>query len=77
MQSFANELDLLSELKHSNIVRLVGFIEKSEDGIAWLLLRWEENGNLREFIHSQSWVIPERLSLVSLFSCTSGASLNN
>ncbi|KAG8907279.1 hypothetical protein FRC01_007742, partial [Tulasnella sp. 417] len=62
--SFANELCLLSELKHNNVVQLIGFVENVEEGVAWILLGWEDNGNLREFIHSQDWVIPERVSLI-------------
>ncbi|KAG8932437.1 hypothetical protein FRC01_013910 [Tulasnella sp. 417] len=64
--SFANELCLLSELKHNNVVQLIGFVENVEEGIAWILLSWEDNGNLREFIHSQDWVIPERVSLLNI-----------
>ncbi|KAG8914851.1 hypothetical protein FRC00_010337 [Tulasnella sp. 408] len=67
--SFANELDLLSELHHENIVELIGFVETAEEEVAWILLRWEENGNVREFIHSQDWVIPERLSLIYDVAC--------
>ncbi|KAG8948361.1 hypothetical protein FRC04_009857 [Tulasnella sp. 424] len=63
---FANELSLLSELHHDNIVELTGFAESAEEDIAWILLRWEDNGNLREFIHSQDWVIPERLELLNI-----------
>ncbi|KAG8894417.1 hypothetical protein FRC01_012986, partial [Tulasnella sp. 417] len=63
VQSFANELNLLSELDHKNVVKLVGFVENAEAEVAWILIRWENNGNLREFIHAQDWVIPERLSL--------------
>lgn len=55
---------MISELDHDNIVRLIGFVERAEEDIAWILLRWEDNGNIREFIHSQDWVIPERLELV-------------
>ncbi|KAG8948363.1 hypothetical protein FRC04_009859 [Tulasnella sp. 424] len=62
--AFANELSLVSELRHRNIVKLIGFVECVEEDIAWILLQWEEDGNIREFIHSQDWVIPERLALV-------------
>ncbi|KIO30604.1 hypothetical protein M407DRAFT_20325 [Tulasnella calospora MUT 4182] len=66
---FANELSLLSELHHENIVRLIGFVENVEEKIAWILLHWEGNGNVREFILSQDWVIPERLSLIHDVTC--------
>ncbi|KAG8948365.1 hypothetical protein FRC04_009861 [Tulasnella sp. 424] len=67
--SFANELSLLSELDHENIVKLTGFVESAGEDIAWILLRWENNGNIREFIHSQDWVIPERIALVRCGHC--------
>ncbi|KIO30606.1 hypothetical protein M407DRAFT_20328, partial [Tulasnella calospora MUT 4182] len=66
---FANELSLLSELYHENIVRLIGFVENAEEKVAWILLHWEGNGNCREFILSQDWVIPERLSLIHDVAC--------
>ncbi|KAG8948366.1 hypothetical protein FRC04_009862 [Tulasnella sp. 424] len=67
--AFVNELSLLSELDHDNIVELIGFVENVEEEIAWILLQWEENGNLREFIHSQEWVIPERVALIYNVAC--------
>ncbi|KAG9038121.1 hypothetical protein FS837_001312 [Tulasnella sp. UAMH 9824] len=60
----ANEIHLLSELSHPNIVSIVGFVEDAGDAIAWMIFRWEENGNLREFIGSANWELPERLSLI-------------
>lgn len=67
-QTFANELRLLSELYHENIARLLGFVENDEGRIAWIVLPWEANGNLREFVRSQDWAIPERLFLVGIKS---------
>lgn len=67
-QTFANELSLLSELRHENIIRFVGFVESDEGRIAWIVLPWEANGNLRGFVQSQDWAIPERLSLVRIGS---------
>ncbi|KIO19025.1 hypothetical protein M407DRAFT_31309, partial [Tulasnella calospora MUT 4182] len=32
--------------------------------IAWLVFPWEDNGNLREFLRSGTWEIPERVSLI-------------
>ncbi|KAG8938697.1 hypothetical protein FRC04_007930 [Tulasnella sp. 424] len=66
---FANELNLLSELDHDNIVKLIGFVEIAQEDVAWILLQWEENGNLREFVHSQEWVIPKRVSLIYDVTC--------
>ncbi|KAG8912886.1 hypothetical protein FRC01_004844 [Tulasnella sp. 417] len=62
--TFANELTLLSELCHENVIRWLGFIESPEERIAWIVLPWEANGNLREFVQLQDWAIPERLSLM-------------
>ncbi|KAG8996174.1 hypothetical protein FRB90_012808 [Tulasnella sp. 427] len=64
--AFANELSLLSEIRHENIVELRGFVEDPEENIAWIVFPWESNGNLREFVQSQNWVIPERLSLLNI-----------
>lgn len=63
-QAFANELSILSELRDENIVEFIGFVENVEERVAWILLRWADNGNLQEFIQLQEWSIPERLSLV-------------
>ncbi|KAG9011342.1 hypothetical protein FRB90_007357 [Tulasnella sp. 427] len=67
--AFANELGLLSEISHENIVKLHGFVEDSGEDIAWIVFPWESNGNLREFVQSQNWVIPERLSLIHDVAC--------
>ncbi|KAG8915742.1 hypothetical protein FRC01_003521 [Tulasnella sp. 417] len=67
--TFANELTLLSELRHENIIRCLGFVESAEERIAWIVLPWEANGNLREFVQSQDWAIPERLSLIHDVAC--------
>ncbi|KAG8984424.1 hypothetical protein FRB90_005338, partial [Tulasnella sp. 427] len=61
--AFANELILLSEIQHDNIVEMLGFVENSEEKLAWIVFPWEGNGNIREFVQSANWVIPERLSL--------------
>ncbi|KAG9013560.1 hypothetical protein FRB90_005915 [Tulasnella sp. 427] len=61
---FAHEISLLAKLQHRNIVNLLGFSEDFEKGIAWIILPWEANGNLREFVHSADWEIPERVSLI-------------
>lgn len=36
-----------------------------ENDKAWVILPWESNGNVREFLASGEWEIPERVSLVS------------
>ncbi|KAG9012695.1 hypothetical protein FRB90_006533 [Tulasnella sp. 427] len=59
------EAGLLSDLSHTNVVKLEGFVEDLSDDVIWLVFPWEENGNLRDFIASQDWEIPERISLIS------------
>lgn len=56
---------MLTKLSHRNIVRLIGFIENTSKDIIWLIFPWAANGNLREFVSSGEWEIPERVSLVS------------
>ncbi|KAG9025774.1 hypothetical protein FS837_004821 [Tulasnella sp. UAMH 9824] len=58
------EAGFLVELSHSNIIKLEGFVEDASKGTVWLVFPWEANGNLRDFIASQDWEIPERLSLI-------------
>ncbi|KIO32419.1 hypothetical protein M407DRAFT_18727 [Tulasnella calospora MUT 4182] len=60
----AHEVHLLNDLSHDNIIKVIGFVENTEDGIAWMVLPWEKNGNLREFIRSADWQFPERISLI-------------
>lgn len=54
----------MATLCHPNIIALVGFVEDIEKGDAWIVLPWQENGNVREFLQSGEWDIPERISLV-------------
>lgn len=65
-QALAHEVSLLSKLSHPNIVKLVGFVEDVKEGAAWMILPWESNGNLREYVQSTDLEIPERVSLVCL-----------
>lgn len=58
-------MEMLAALSHENIVQLIGFIEDFKHDKAWIVLSWESNGNVREFLASGEWEIPERLSLVS------------
>ncbi|KIO22995.1 hypothetical protein M407DRAFT_78619, partial [Tulasnella calospora MUT 4182] len=51
-------------LSHPNIIKLIGFVEDMQKGDAWIVLPWEANGNVREFLQSGEWDIPERLSLI-------------
>ena len=54
----------MSTLSHPNIIALLGFVEDTEKRDAWIILPWEANGNVREFLQSGEWEIPERISLV-------------
>lgn len=56
---------MMAGLSHENIIKLVGFVEDLENGIAWIVSSWEPNGNVREFLAKGNWEIPERVSLVS------------
>ncbi|KAG9041609.1 hypothetical protein FS837_012035 [Tulasnella sp. UAMH 9824] len=62
----AHEVDLLNDLSHENVVGIVGFVEDVEEGVAWMVFVWEKNGNLREFIRSAEWELPERISLLNI-----------
>ncbi|KIO16491.1 hypothetical protein M407DRAFT_188298 [Tulasnella calospora MUT 4182] len=59
------EAGFLVKLSHLNIVGLEGFVEDVSEGIIWLVFPWEANGNLRDFIASQDWEIPERIWLIN------------
>ncbi|KAG8933550.1 hypothetical protein FRC00_013071, partial [Tulasnella sp. 408] len=61
--NFVQEVEMLAGLYHVNIVQLVGFLEDLDRDKAWIVLSWESNGNVREFLASGQWEIPERLSL--------------
>ncbi|KIO19416.1 hypothetical protein M407DRAFT_30955 [Tulasnella calospora MUT 4182] len=61
---FVNELRLLEQLSHPNIVEIIGFVEDMDNHIAWLVFPWEDNGNLRQFLRSGTWELPERVSLI-------------
>ncbi|KAG8910400.1 hypothetical protein FRC00_008263 [Tulasnella sp. 408] len=63
-QSFVNELSLMASLSHPNVIEFLGFVEDMSKGDAWIILPWEANGNVREFLQSGEWDIPERISLI-------------
>ncbi|KAG8923500.1 hypothetical protein FRC01_012680 [Tulasnella sp. 417] len=63
-KSFVHELSLMAELSHPNIIQLVGFVEDMKNGNAWIVMPWEANGNVREFLQSGQWDLPERISLI-------------
>lgn len=55
---------MLAGLSHENIVKLIGFVEDLKHDKAWIVLSWEPNGNVRDFLKSGEREIPERISLV-------------
>ncbi|KAG8932156.1 hypothetical protein FRC01_000204 [Tulasnella sp. 417] len=59
------ESEFLVELSHPNIVKLKGFVESVSARKVWLIFPWEEHGNLRDFLASGEWEIPERISLIN------------
>ncbi|KIO33001.1 hypothetical protein M407DRAFT_18158 [Tulasnella calospora MUT 4182] len=63
-KSFAHELSVMATLSHPNVVKLIGFVEDIEKGDAWIIVPLEVNGNVRQFLKSGHWDIPERISLV-------------
>ncbi|KAG8948346.1 hypothetical protein FRC04_009842 [Tulasnella sp. 424] len=69
LRSVVRELSLLSSLSHENTVIFTGFVEDVSKGIAWLIFQWETNGNIREFLQSGTWEIPERISLIRDVAC--------
>lgn len=54
----------MNDLSHKNVVKIIGFVEDVDNGVAWMVFRWEKNGNLREFVRSENWELPERVCLV-------------
>ncbi|KAG8901147.1 hypothetical protein FRC00_008800 [Tulasnella sp. 408] len=63
-KSLVNELSIMATLSHPNIIHLIGFVEDIEKGSAWIIVPWEANGNVREFLQSGEYDIPERVSLI-------------
>ncbi|KAG9048659.1 hypothetical protein FS837_012287 [Tulasnella sp. UAMH 9824] len=64
LRGFVNELRVIEGLSHPHIIEIIGFAEDMERRIAWLVLPWEANGNVREFLLSGRWELPERVSLI-------------
>ncbi|KAG8915260.1 hypothetical protein FRC01_003723, partial [Tulasnella sp. 417] len=62
-KSFVNEISVMASISHPNIIKFLGFVEDTKKSDAWIVLPWEANGNVREFLQSGEWDLPERLSL--------------
>ncbi|KAG8913979.1 hypothetical protein FRC01_004280 [Tulasnella sp. 417] len=60
---FVHEVDMMAQLRHQNIARLIGFVADLEEGKAWVVMCWEPNGNVSEFLATGEWEIPERVAL--------------
>ncbi|KIO18851.1 hypothetical protein M407DRAFT_83509 [Tulasnella calospora MUT 4182] len=58
------EVELLAELDHPNIVELEGFVEDAPKSMIWLVFHWAYHGDLKEFVGSVDWEIPERIFLI-------------
>lgn len=59
------EAEFLVDLEHESIIELVGFVEDVSKDIIWLVFPWEDHGNLKGFIASANWEIPERIWLIN------------
>ncbi|KAG8928221.1 hypothetical protein FRC01_006277 [Tulasnella sp. 417] len=63
-KEYVHEVEVMSKLSHENVIRLIGFVEDLENGQACIVVAWEPNGNLSEFLTCGEWAIPERISLI-------------
>ncbi|KAG9043842.1 hypothetical protein FS837_009067 [Tulasnella sp. UAMH 9824] len=61
---FVHEVEMMAGLSHENIVQLIGFVEDLENKIAWIVLSWAPNGNIREFLANGDWELPQRVQLI-------------
>ncbi|KIO16920.1 hypothetical protein M407DRAFT_85465, partial [Tulasnella calospora MUT 4182] len=62
--AFVHEVEMMAGLSHKNVVRFLGFVEDFENGKAWIIMSWEPNGNVSEFLEARKCEIPERISLI-------------
>ncbi|KAG8926314.1 hypothetical protein FRC01_009016 [Tulasnella sp. 417] len=63
---FVHEVEVMAKLSHENIVRLIGFVEDLKNGTAWIVMSWESNGHVGEFLKKGGLEIPERVSLLNI-----------
>ncbi|KAG8950167.1 hypothetical protein FRC04_008022 [Tulasnella sp. 424] len=61
---FARELLVLAEVNHPNATKLLGFHDDFANAEAWLVVPWEANGNIMDFLEKREFEVPERLSLL-------------
>ncbi|KIO26220.1 hypothetical protein M407DRAFT_74792, partial [Tulasnella calospora MUT 4182] len=62
---FEKEIEILRKLKHPNIISLMAVVKKTERERAWLIFPWASHGNVKQFLKTGNWEIPERVALVS------------
>ncbi|XP_035841348.1 uncharacterized protein LOC110927036 isoform X2 [Helianthus annuus] len=58
---FWNEISVLSDLKHTNLVSLIGFCDENREKI--IVIKHEENGSLREHLNNPSLTLTQRLRI--------------
>ncbi|KIO23999.1 hypothetical protein M407DRAFT_26610 [Tulasnella calospora MUT 4182] len=63
LNEFVHKVQLMAGLSHENIIRSIGFVEDLGKETAWIVLPWEPNGNVGEFLATGHWEIPERIAL--------------
>lgn len=54
-KNYLNELDILSELDHKNIIKLLGYCDKRKN--SFMIFEYMEGGSLFELIHSENMLI--------------------
>ncbi|KIO18792.1 hypothetical protein M407DRAFT_31537 [Tulasnella calospora MUT 4182] len=59
------EAEFLVELVHPNIANFQGFVVDLSKSAIWLVFPWAHNGNLKDFVASRDWEIPERIWLIN------------
>ncbi|KAM0013886.1 putative protein kinase RLK-Pelle-LRR-I-1 family [Helianthus debilis subsp. tardiflorus] len=58
---FWNEISVLSDLKHTNLVSLIGFCDENHEKI--IVIKHEENGSLREHLNNPNLTLTQRLRI--------------
>lgn len=56
-----------SNVRHPNVVRLIGFHADLPKNEAWFITRWEENGNIRRYLRGRDITVLELMRMVRPF----------